>query len=130
MECIASGVWRHQLGAPESVTPAGLCEDRPQFDALASLPPVPGPPIGTDVIVYRASPRGFIVEIPIDDSAGVEQFMGLGLQLQSLNHTGKKRTLRVNSDPVGDGDSHAPVPLLVSTAGYAIYVDTARYVTF
>jgi len=37
----------------------------------------------------------------------------------------------VNSDPRADlGDSHAPVPFYVSTAGYGVLVDTARYATF
>lgn len=37
----------------------------------------------------------------------------------------------MNSDPVADtGDSHAPVPFYVSTAGYGVFVDTARYATF
>ena len=39
--------------------------------------------------------------------------------------------LRVNSDPtVYTGDSHAPVPFFVSTKGYGMYFDTARYAEF
>ena len=43
---------------------------------------------------------------------------------------GLKKLLRVNADPKMDtGDSHAPVPFYVTTAGYGVLVDTARYVT-
>jgi alpha-D-xyloside xylohydrolase len=53
------------------------------------------------------------------------------LQLQSFQQRGKKKTLRVNADPLMDsGDSHAPVPFYVTSAGYAVLVDTARYATF
>jgi len=38
--------------------------------------------------------------------------------------------LRVNADPTGDtGDSHAPVLFYVSSHGYGVFVDTARYLT-
>ncbi|MBV8818239.1 MAG: hypothetical protein JO022_07760, partial [Acidobacteriaceae bacterium] len=37
----------------------------------------------------------------------------------------------MNADPKMDsGDSHAPVPFYVTTGGYAVLVDTARYATF
>jgi alpha-D-xyloside xylohydrolase len=56
---------------------------------------------------------------------------GFGLQLKKFNHKFTKKTVRVNSDPVADtGDSHAPVPFFVTTGGYGIYVDTARYAEF
>ncbi len=49
----------------------------------------------------------------------------------SLNQRGKKKKLRVNADPRMDtGDSHAPVPFYVTTRGYGIFVDTARFATF
>jgi alpha-D-xyloside xylohydrolase len=55
----------------------------------------------------------------------------LGLQLLSFNQRKRKKMLRVNSDPRLDlGDSHAPVPFYVTTAGYGVLVDTARYATF
>ena len=57
-----------------------------------------------------------------------EEFYGFGLQLKSLACTGRKRALRVNSDPREDlGDSHAPAPLFFSTRGYGVMIDTARY---
>jgi len=44
---------------------------------------------------------------------------------------GKKKIIRTNADPASDsGDSHAPVPFYVSTLGYGILVDTARYASF
>jgi alpha-D-xyloside xylohydrolase len=55
---------------------------------------------------------------------------GLGLQFQSFIQRGLKKKLRVNADPVVDsGDSHAPVPFYVTTRGYAVLIDTARYAT-
>ena len=60
-----------------------------------------------------------------------EQIYGFGLQFLSMQQRGKKRVTRVNADPKFDtGDSHAPVPFYVTSLGYGVFVDSARYVTF
>jgi alpha-D-xyloside xylohydrolase len=60
-----------------------------------------------------------------------EDFYGFGLQFFSFNHAGRRRFMKVNSDPAADtGESHAPVPFYVSTAGYGLLVDSFRYVGF
>lgn len=42
-----------------------------------------------------------------------EDIFGFGLQLQSVNAAGRKRYIKVNSDPKMDtGESHAPVPFM------------------
>lgn len=79
-------------------------------------------------IKFRRSTRGCSLILPL---AADEAIYGLGLQLKGFNHRGRKLTLRVNADPIAyTGDSHAPVPFFVSTAGYGIYADTARYAEF
>lgn len=79
-------------------------------------------------ITSRKTSRGFEVHLPL---CSEEQIYGLGLQLLSFNQTGSKKTLRANSDPRCDlGDSHAPVPFYVTTAGYGVLADTARYAIF
>ena len=78
--------------------------------------------------VASSSDRGLTFRLPLQSG---ENVYGLGLQMYSVNHRGSKKTLRVNADPRTDsGDSHAPVPLYVSSLGYAVFVDTARYATF
>ncbi len=72
--------------------------------------------------------RGCQLRIPLHPN---ELVYGLGLMLQSFMQRGLKKQLRVNADPVLDsGDSHAPVPFYVTTRGYGVFVDTARYPTF
>ena len=74
----------------------------------------------------RETPRGFLVEFPLEDDA---QIYGFGLQLKQLNHRGRKLRLAVNADPAtNNGDSHAPVPFFVTDKGYGMYFDTARYI--
>ncbi len=120
------GVWRVVCGR-ESANPASRFHDVKPAELPAELTGA-GKPFDFEKISFSISRRGIQVVIPVD---GDEDFYGLGLQLRSFRQTGKKKTLRVNSDPVNDlGDSHAPVPFLLSTAGYGILADTTRYATF
>jgi alpha-D-xyloside xylohydrolase len=125
---VAPGVWSLTLGAPEAITPVSVRRSRPASERWAALPEAPAsPPFAAEAIAFRAHARGCTVELPYDPEEGV---FGLGLQLKSHLQSGKKKHLRVNADPVYDtGDSHAPAPFYASTAGYAIYADTARYLS-
>src|SRR5207302_1295717 len=90
-----------------------------------NLPKVDSCPIAPTAAVTK---RGVVLKLPL---AANEMVYGLGLQLQSVSQRNTKKKLRVNADPKMDtGDSHAPVPFYVTTAGYGVLVDTARYATF
>lgn len=91
------------------------------------MPSVATCPPPFERIAGRETPRGYRVRLPL---APGEMIYGLGLQFQSLLQRGRKKTLRVNADSTGDtGDSHAPAPFYVSSHGYGVFVDTARYLT-
>ncbi len=76
----------------------------------------------------RIDGNGALFTMPV--SSG-ERFYGLGLQMHSFLQNGKRKRLTTNADAPGDtGDSHAPVPFFVSSAGYGILVDSARDVEF
>ncbi|MCL2701214.1 MAG: DUF5110 domain-containing protein [Phycisphaerae bacterium] len=127
MELVGPGVWKISLGQPEEATPVRLRHRAMAAERMAALPAAECPFTAEDFLTEKTR-RGFVVAIPLDKK---EQVYGLGLQLKSVNQRGRKKTLRVNSDPTADlGDSHAPVPFYVSTAGYGVLVDTARYATF
>lgn len=128
MKRIAPGVWKIRCGEPETATPLEYREFKPLDGALHELGDTIEPPFSIEEVLYRSTARGCVIELPLGRD---EDLYGFGLQLKSFRQTGKKKTLRVNSDPVADtGDSHAPTPFYVSTKGYGVYVDTARYVTF
>ncbi|HIW80826.1 MAG TPA: glycoside hydrolase [Candidatus Acetatifactor stercoripullorum] len=108
------------FGTPESITPALFCKNFTYIETKINY--------HTNQIKFRCSARGCSLTLPL---GAKEQIYGLGLQLKAFALRGKKLTLRPNADPVAaTGDSHAPVPFFVSTAGYGIYVDTARQAEF
>jgi alpha-D-xyloside xylohydrolase len=123
-EPILPGVWRVRLGAPERITPVSTRRYPPASAGLAALPQAPGAPVEA---TGEATDRGFVVRLPL---APNEIVYGLGLQFQSFIQRGLKKKLRVNADPeIDSGDSHAPVPFYVTTRGYGVLIDTARYAT-
>jgi len=120
------GIWRVTLGTPEKFTPVTSRLVPPMTEAFVKLPAVDGAPLLA--IHGKSMKRGFVVELPLRPE---EEVFGLGLQFMSLAQRGKKKVTRVNADPKMDtGDSHAPVPFYVSTAGFGVLIDTARYATF
>jgi len=128
MEFVSSGIWKLRLGTPERITPVSLQEKEILNEGLEKLPSAHYPPISEKEIQFKVTRRGCVIELPLDEK---EQIFGFGLQFYSFNQRGLKKQIRVNSDPVADtGDTHAPVPFYVSTRGYGVLVDTARYVTF
>jgi alpha-D-xyloside xylohydrolase len=123
---ISSGVWRIRFGTPEKLTPVQTRQHAPANDRLMRLPAVAQCPVTPGAILGAATRRGYVVSIPLQPS---EMIYGLGLQFQSFLQRGLKKKLRVNADPAVDtGDSHAPVPFYVTTKGYGVLIDSARYV--
>lgn len=126
MEKIANGLYRLTFGEPEELTPVSVLKPEPRFGELNARPDY-GIPFPEEEICCRRRAGSFLVEVPLSPE---EDLYGLGLMLKSFRQTGRKKLLRANSDPAADtGDSHAPVPFYLSTAGYCILIDTARYVT-
>ncbi len=122
------GIWKFTFGEPELFTPVRLREHQPVVSTLNSFPYDGECPLSPDAIKTKLTSRGYLISLPLDED---EHIYGLGLQLFSVDHRGLKKVARVNSDPKADiGDTHAPVPFYVSSSGYGVFVDTARYVIF
>ena len=128
LQQVFQSVWKVTLGHPDSTTPVGLRYQSAAEKALSALDGPTSCPINEGGIIGKSTQRGYVVEIDLEQD---EQVYGFGLQMLSFNQRGLKKTLRVNSDPQSDlGDSHAPVPFYVTTGGYGVLIDTARYMTF
>jgi alpha-D-xyloside xylohydrolase len=123
---VMPGIWRMRVGLPEAFTPTTSRCIPPARSGMKDFPQLPAPPL--EAPLATVDRRGTTILLPLE--AG-ENLFGFGLQMFSFNQRGKKKTLRVNANPPADtGDSNAPVPFYVSSRGYGIFVDTARYATF
>src|SRR5579883_6593 len=122
---VAPGVYRVRAGEPELIVPS-LVKAPSKDRALEAMPRIEKMPIGP-ITVWRMN-RGCRVELPLASS---EMIYGLGLQCKHLAQNGWRRTLfTMAGDNNGKGMSHAPVPFYVSTHGYGVLVDSARFLTF
>lgn len=123
---VAPGVWKAVVGAPEKPTPLSLMELQPSMAALEEMGDRAFP-FSPEAIIGGIAGSRVVVQVPLKPD---EKLFGLGLQFFKLDHRGRTRYLRVNSDPRQDtGESHAPVPFYVSSRGYGVLANTARIVT-
>jgi alpha-D-xyloside xylohydrolase len=128
MKPVAPGVWRIRFGQPEKFTPTKFQEQPPRVEEMAALESCSRLPIPVASIRFKTSGRGCALEVPLEPG---EQIYGLGMNLRVFQLNGSKKTVRVSDDQTTSlGDSHAPTPFYVSTRGYGVYVDTARYANF
>ncbi len=106
------------FGTPENIVPSKYCKNLKYIESDINY--------DLNQFNFKLTQRGCVLEFPIEYG---EEVFGFGLQLKGFNHKNHKLTLRSNSDPVANtGDSHAPVPFFVTTKGYGMYFDTARYI--
>ena len=123
---IFNGIHKFTVGNPEKLAPFALLDVKPCAEELGKFSPRKCRFSETD-FSSAICHKGTIVKIPLGD----ENIYGFGLQLKSFNHKGRKVHIRCNADPLApSGDSHAPIPFYVSSAGYGVIMDTARYASF
>lgn len=120
------GIWKSLAGLREEDSLLSLSGCSPRVDALEALPECAYPlsrAIQTEQVLDR-----MVIRIPCETS---ERFYGLGLNFRSLCLNHQVRHLRMDHfRDVDNGRTHAPVPFYVSDAGYGVFVDTARPVSF
>ena len=122
-EQVAPGVWKAQIGKPESLTLLGAAGVKPAIEALRGLPNAPFP-INKQEIEARRWDWKTALRFPL---ALDEEVYGLGVDFKTMRRTGSVFLLHVDHWGGQTGRTHAPVPLYVSTRGYAVLFNAARY---
>lgn len=125
-EQVEPGVWKGTFGTPEDYSLLEASGAEPLEEGFLSLPDVEIPALHADITATVQDGKTYL-SIPLEKK---EQIYGLGLNFQSVFQRGKVLNLHV--DHYGgrdDGRTHAPVPFYVSSRGYGILVNSARYLT-
>ena len=134
-EMVAPGLWRIHFGMPEEFTPTHFRSAAINVAALGAMPSVRLMPLEIAGIKCRVSQRGCSLILPMEPNESIYG-MGLGTKLFDLTQTKGHQTgrwvfLKPTDSPENDlGESHAPVPFYVSSRGYGVFVDTARFASF
>src|SRR5215204_1391126 len=123
---VAPGVWKAVVGKPEAYDLLKASGAVPKTDALIKMPqtsfPLPQTEIGAEIQDGKTYLR-----IPLVKD---EQLFGFGLNFQTVHQRGK--ILQLHMDHYGgkdNGRTHAPVPFYVSSNGYGVFINSARYIT-
>jgi len=125
-DSVAPGVWRATVGAPQRVTLLGVAAMPPRIDALRSMPPARFPLAPAQIRASEYDGK-LSLRLPLEPR---EQLYGLGLNFKSVQQRGTVKRLHVDHfGGTDNGRTHAPVPFYVSSAGYGVLVDAARYIT-
>lgn len=123
---IYPGIWKASAGRPEKITLLKAAGASANVKALDALPEADFP-LPEDEIAARILDNKTYLRFPLKRQ---EQLFGLGLNFKTVNQRG--RILNLHVDHYGgtdNGRTHAPVPFYVSSDGYGVLVDAARYIT-
>jgi alpha-D-xyloside xylohydrolase len=122
------GVWKGEFGTPESYNLLSAAGSVPAAEALSSMKTDAAFPFERADIHAEIVDGKTYLRFPLTES---EQIFGLGLNFQTVHQRGK--ILQLHVDHYGgkdNGRNHAPVPFYVSSKGYGVLVNSARYLTF
>lgn len=123
---VEPGVWKGIVGTPEAYSLLSVADVLPQSGALKKMPVADFPALGNEV-VGAISDGKTSLRIPLVKG---EQLYGFGLNFQTVHQRGKILNLHVDHYGGKDnGRTHAPVPFYVSSQGYGVLINSARYLT-
>lgn len=123
---VEPGVWKGTMGTPEAYSLLEVAGCTPQKEGFGRLPEVDLPD-WVDQIVGNVQNGKTSLRIPLQKK---EQLYGFGLNFQTVHQRGKILNLHVDHYGGKDnGRTHAPVPFYISSRGYGVFINSARYLT-
>lgn len=122
-EC--AGIWKLSVGTPEKINLLSELDITPKKEALEQMPESILPISRSDVKTELRDGKTYI-SFPLEKG---EKIFGLGLHFKTVEQRG--RIMRLHMDHYGENDNgrtHAPVPFFVSSRGYGVLINSARYI--
>ena len=123
---VEPGVWKGVVGTPEEYSLLSVSGKMPLKEGFTRLPVVTLPALADEITATLNDGKTYIT-IPLQRQ---EQLYGFGLNFKTVHQRG--RILNLHVDHYGgkdDGRTHATVPFYVSSCGYGILINSARYLT-
>jgi len=120
------GVWKGIVGKPEEYDLLKASGAKPNKEALAKMPKSNFPLSQQDISGKILDGKTYL-SFPLDRT---EQLFGFGLNFQTVYQRGRILNLHVDNYAGKDnGRTHAPTPFYVSSNGYGVFINAARYIT-
>lgn len=120
------GVWKAVVGKTPKHSLLKAAGGQVNLKALQQLPKMPFP-LDKGAIEVKIIQGKTYLKFPLQRD---EQIYGLGLNFQTVNQRGRILNLHMDHfDGKDNGRNHAPVPFYVSSKGYGVLIDAAKYIT-
>ncbi|MES2418850.1 MAG: TIM-barrel domain-containing protein [Bacteroidota bacterium] len=118
------GVWKGVFGVPETYDLLKAAGAQPNHQSLAKLG-ASAFPFPKEAVIAQIIDGKTYLRLPLDKT---EQLYGFGLNFQTVHQRGKILELHVDHYGGKDnGRTHAPTPFYVSSNGYGVFINSARY---
>lgn len=123
---VQPGIWKAVVGKPDAMTLLSVANAKSNVEAISKLPQSAFPILKEEISFAIADHKTYL-RFPLEKG---EQLYGLGLNFKNVNQRGKILNLHVDHyNGEDNGRTHAPVPFYVSSNGYGVLIDVARYIT-
>jgi alpha-D-xyloside xylohydrolase len=123
---VAPGVWKTTIGKAEAYDLLKAAGATPNIAALTKMEKLVFPLDQSKIVASLVDNKTYL-QFPLQQE---EQLYGFGLNFQTVHERGK--ILQLHMDHYGgkdNGRTHAPVPFYVSSKGYGVFINSARYLT-
>lgn len=122
---VEPGIWKGVVGQPEPFNLLTASGAQPYQAGLQQMGKAAFPLDEHEISGKIADGKTYL-RFPLEKS---EQLFGFGLNFQTVYQRGKILTLHVDNYAGKDnGRTHAPTPFYVSSKGYGVFVNSARYI--
>lgn len=122
---VEPGIWKGIIGKPEEFDLLKASGAQPYHAGLQQMH-VAGFPLVQQEITGQVQDGKTYLRFPLEKK---EQLFGFGLNFQTVFQRGKVLTLHVDNYAGKDnGRTHAPTPFYVSSKGYGVFINSARYI--
>lgn len=122
---VAAGVWSAKAGTPDKVNFYTVAGVQPKTERLSEMTSVDFPLPKEEITAIIRDGKTYL-RFPLSKD---EKIFGLGLNFKTVEQRG--RIMRLHVDHYGgedNGRTHAPVPFYVSSKGYGVLINAARYI--
>jgi alpha-D-xyloside xylohydrolase len=119
------GVWKSKVNKPGEFNLLSVSDKNPRKEILEKADNCAFP-IDVEDIKITSSEGKTSIRFPLERD---EQVYGLGLNFKTVQQRGK--ILRLHVDHYGgrdNGRTHAPVPFFVTSRGYGVFINAAKYI--
>ena len=119
------GIWKSTINAPSKINLLNAAGVPARAKELAEMESRVFPLEKSEISAFSKNGKTYL-RFPLNED---EQIYGLGLNFKTVQQRG--RIMRLHMDHYGgrdNGRTHAPVPFFVSTTGYGVLINSAKYI--